>query len=268
MASQKSARQWQAVSVKAIADCLAASTDTDGTLDAALARKAGQWLVPFVRMSGWSKSFKQSWADGKATTRWLRTLERLAVLATSKGFVSSDAANNRPDRTGIPSDITLLATAVKLTKTAAETGLGSFVTALANGGRRQAKGKKADKKQWIANLSGQSDWATTAVLRNTMQVDADVMAIDWGQSAPGIQLSALGSLIIGGGWKHHIAVDGTDCESAGDWVCTCWFSDNEVAFAELEAGSMDGLRHVRHGMLALKEHFAVLTDTVTTPHAS
>ena len=266
--SQKSARKWQTLATKAIADCLAASTDTDGTLDAALARVAGQWLVPFVRMSGWSKSFKQSWANEKTTTRWLRTLERLAVLATPEGFVSSDTAKKRPDRTEVPSDITLLATAVKLTKAAAETGLGTVVTALATGDNQKARSKKADKKQWIANLSGQSDWATAAVLRNTMQIDADVMAIDWDQSTPDIQLSALGSQIIGGGWKHRITVDGKVRQAAGDWVCTCWFGDSEVAFAELEAGSMDGLRHVRHVMLALKEHFAVITDTVTTPDAS
>ncbi|HIE98442.1 MAG TPA: hypothetical protein EYG03_08710 [Planctomycetes bacterium] len=265
LASQQSARQWQIVSTKAVADCLGASTDTDGTLDAALAREAGQWLAPFVRILGWAKSFKQSWANEKTTARWLKTLDRLAVLATPDGIFRSDAANGRPDRTDVPSDLTLLATAVKLTKTAADTGLGSFVAALAKGAKR--KPKKADKKQWHANLSGQSDWATTAVLRNTMQIDADVMAIDWDQSIPGMQLSALGSQVIGGGWKHRITADGKVCESAGDWVCTCWFSDKEVAFAELEAGSADGVRHVRHVMLALKEHFAVLTDTVTTPHA-
>ncbi|MEO2018820.1 MAG: hypothetical protein ABGZ53_31110 [Fuerstiella sp.] len=268
LASQRSARPWQVVSTNAIADCLGASTDTDGTLDAALARETGQWLVPFVRILGWRKSFKQSRANEKTTTRWLRTLDRLAVLATPDGFINSDTANNRPDLIDVPSDITLLATAVKLTKTAAETGLGSFVAALAKGGKRKVRPKKADKKQWIANLSGQSDWATTAVLRNTMQVDADVVAIDWDQSTPGMQLSALGSQVLGGGWKHRITANGKVCESAGDWVCTCWFSDDEVAFAELEAGSVDGLRHVRHVMLALKEHFAVLTDTVTTPHAS
>ena len=268
LASQRSARQWQVVSTKAVADCLGASTDTDGTLDAALAREAGQWLVPFVRILGWAKLFKQSWANGKTQTRWLRTLDRLAVLATPEGFINSDAANERPDRTDVPSEITLLATAVNLTKAAAETGLGSFVAALVKGGKPKAKRKKSDQKQWDANLSGQSDWATTAVLRNTLQVDADVMALEWDRLTPEVQLSALGTQVVGGGWKHRITADGHVCKPAGDWVCTCWFSDKEVAFAELEAGSADGLRHVRHVMLVLNEHFAVLTDTVTTPHAS
>jgi hypothetical protein len=93
------------------------------------------------------------------------------------------------------------------------------------------------------------------------------MAIDWDQPTQGLHLSALGRQVLGGGWKHRFTVDGKACESAGDWVCTCWFSDNEVAFAELESGSVDGVRHVRHVMLAFKELFAVLTDTVTAPGA-
>jgi len=266
LTSLRSARQWQVISTKAVADCLGASTDTDGMLDAALGREAGQWLVPFVRILGWAKSFKQSWGNERTQTRWLRTLDRLAVLATPEGLINSNAANDRSDRTDIPSETALLTTAANLTKTAAETGVGSFIATLADGGK--AKSKKAEKKQRNANLSGQSDWATTAVLRNTLQVDADVMAIDWDQLTPELQLSALGSRVLGGGWKHRITVDSKVCEPAGDWVCTCWFSDKEVAFAELEAGSADGVRHVRHVMLALKEHFAVLTDTVTTPHAN
>ena len=267
MDSQQSARSRQLGSIEAVADCLSASTDTDGTLDAALAREAGRWLAPFVRILGWANSFRKSWANETTKARWLKTLNRLAALATSEGFVSAAAATDQPQRTQESSEVALFARAVGLTEKDVETGLAPYVTALAKGGRRKAKPKKNDEKRLNRKLSGQSDWATTAVFRNSLQVDADVMTVDWDQPTQGLHLSALGRQVFGGGWKHRISVDGKVCEAAGDWVCTCWFSDNEVTFAELESGSVDGVRHVRHVMLALKEHFAVLTDTVTAPDA-
>jgi hypothetical protein len=265
--SQQSARSWRVASTEAVAGCLCACTDTDGTLDAAFAREAGRWLSPFVRISGWAHSCRKSWADETAKARWLKTLHRLATLTTSEGFVSSASATDRPGRTQGSPEIDLFARAVGLTELDVETGLAPYVTALAKGGRRKTKPKNDDGKRLNRNLSGQSDWATTAVLRNSLQVDADVIAVDWDQPTQGLHLSALGKQVLGGGWKHRISVDGKACESAGDWVCTCWFSDKEVTFAELESGSVDGVRHVRHVMLALKEHFAVLTDTVTAPGA-
>ncbi|MDG1895965.1 MAG: hypothetical protein P8J37_13755 [Fuerstiella sp.] len=263
--SQQSQRSWQIASETGPADCLQASTDTDGTLDAALARDAGQWLAPFVRVLGWAKASRQLWGNEQTTARWLKTLHHLAALVTSEGFVSCDAAADRCGQTVVPSDIDLFICAVRLTEKDVETGLTTYAAALANGGQRKPKSTKDDRKQPKRNLSAQSDWATTAVLRNTLQVDADVMSVDWGQSTQELRLSALGRQAFGGGWKHHIIADGKVCKSAGDWVCTCWFSDKEVAFAELESGSADGLRHVRHVMLSLKEHFAVLTDSVTAP---
>ncbi len=263
--SQRSARSRQVSSIEAVAGCLCASTDTDGTLDAGLAREAGRWLAPFVRILGWANSFRNSWANEITKARWLKTLNRLAALATPEGFVSFAAATDQPQRAQESSEVELLAWAVRLTEKDVETGLAPYVTAMAKGDRR--KPKKDDKKRRNSSLSGQSDWATTAVFRNCLQVAADVMTVDWDRPTQALHLSALGRHVLGGDWKYQISVDGQVCEAVGDWVCTCWFSDNEVTFAELESGSVDGVRHVRHVMLALKEHFAVLTDTVTAPAA-
>ncbi|MDG2131359.1 MAG: hypothetical protein P8K08_25400 [Fuerstiella sp.] len=268
MESQQSARLWRDASAKGLAGCLNASTDTDGTLDAGLARDAGQWMVPFVRMLCWAKSFRQSWADEATLARWLKTLGRLAALLTPGGFICSASATARPVHSTVPSGIELFTSAVRLTDVDGETGLKQYASALAKGGQKRPKPPQGHAKRLIRNIGGQSDWATTALLRSTLHTDADVISADWDQSTHSLHLAALGRKILDGGWTHLITVDGTTCESAGEWVCTCWFSDKEVAFAELESGSSNGMRHVRHVMLAFKEHFAVLTDTVTASSAS
>ena len=125
----------------------------------------------------------------------------------------------------------------------------------------KAKKKPGPELDWYSP-STQSDWAAMALLRTGYEVDADSVLVDWDQDEIRLALSALGSAVAAGAWSADILVNGKEVVPVGDWTCTCWFQDDDVAFAEMERGSANETRHVRHIMLHLQDHFAVLTDSV------
>ncbi|GAB5445112.1 MAG: hypothetical protein Fues2KO_54610 [Fuerstiella sp.] len=232
-------------------------TDTDGTLAAALGRCADDWLAPFVRIAAWAKAFRTDWAPEKTLSHFHDTVGYAARLITADGVVG------RPCRTDLPrieDDQTqhIIFHAARLAGFNKTSAVAS-VTSAAGKSRKQKKGPAT------VRCSDQSDWAEVALLRRGLTADSDVIAVNWDGEVPEVHLAALGSRLLGGSWQSEITVNGERHETAGEWICTCWFEDKEVAFAELEAGADDGIRHVRHVMLSLKQHFAVLTETVTGP---
>ena len=250
--------------IECLAQCLEQSTDTDGSLHAAISHDVRQWLAPFVRVAAWSKASGQPWGRKGTLARWSDCLEGLAAVTVSGGFITDRMADVESPVSTRVDGTTLLARAVDLTEFSPGSALPSIVKSLTRRSNSRKTGKPS-KKHKEPNANRQSDWAATAVLRNTFDADADIIFLDWEGPRPGVRLAALGTRIFHGDWDSRITVDGRPQQTVGNWVCTCWFEDEAVAFAELEAGAADGLRHVRQVMLASTEHFAIITDTVTCP---
>lgn len=248
---------WLANGIEHIADCIEGSSDTDGTIHAALSRGVGQWLAPFTRLSIWSKVFKKPWARPATLERWSECIAAAGTLLVRSGFLSENLLQSNAENNGIAA-IDLMGRAVEFAELPEDSGLPSLLKSLS----RDTSGRKPSKTKATPSPSSQSDWAASAVLRNTLAVDADVMTLDWESADHRLNVAARGARLLTGAWQTQINVDGKPLVPTGNWVCTCWFLDEEVAFAELEAGSASGVRHVRHVMLALKEHFAVIMDTV------
>lgn len=245
--------------VEYLADYVEAASDTDGTLDAEIAEDLSQWLAPFIRVQAWAKAFKQPWARAPTQTRWNQCLTDVAACTVSTGFLTEPAANPGLPRISSPE---LFFRAVELAELPDDSPLPPMLKSLARGPAKKNKSATTD-----SSASHQSDWAAAAVLRNRLTADADAISVHWKSDTPTLNLAALGSQLLTGDWETQITADGQTVTTAGSWVCTCWFQDEEVAFAELEAGSADGVRHVRHVMLSLTDHFAVITNTISAPNA-
>lgn len=256
------ARTMHDAATQAAAAGLEDSTDTDGTLAAALGRCADDWLAPFVRIAAWAKAFRIDWAAPDTVDHFFETVGYVARLMTADGIVG------RPKRSDILSiedtqSHLIMQHAARLAGYSKTSAVAGVTTAVA-GGNKKKKGPGA------VRCSDQSDWAEVALLRRGLTADSDVVSLEWDDQIPQLHIAALGSRILGGPWESRVTVEGQLHEAAGEWVCTCWFEDRDVAFAELEAGADDGIRHVRHVMLSLRDHFALLTETVTssTPDAA
>ncbi len=251
--------------VEYLADHVEAASDTDGTLDAEIAANLSQWLAPFVRVHAWAKAFKQPWARSTTQKRWGQCLTHMAACTVCSGFLPERNTDQQRLRIGAQE---LFYRAVELAELPAHSPLPAMLKSLAHGPAKKTKSEKSSKSpKSDSAASHQSDWAAAAVLRNRFSANADAMCLHWKGDTPTLNIAVLGSQLVTGDWQTQITLDGQAVTTVGTWVCTCWFQDDEVVFAELEAGSADGVRHVRHVMLSLTDHFAVITNTVSAPTA-
>lgn len=250
---------------RAAARALDEATDTDGTLHADVTRVADQWAAAFVRMSGWAAAFDTPWGTQKTLDRWDATIAGYAALITPDGLITQTEPHSpTTGSAAVDTPLQILRHAARLGGTAPGSAVSALLRKPAKSGKKKGR-SGASKAERRHLFSDQSDWAESALLRSGTALDADVMGLFWNGEVPSLALAALGTRIFSGPWNSCVKVNGTERHTAGDWVCTCWFQDREVAFAELESGSDDGLRHVRHVMLSLDQHFAVVTDSVTSP---
>lgn len=243
---------------KNLAAILADSTDKDGTLHGELSAGCYEFFASYVRVSIWSAAFNESWAKDRTNSLWHLTLAQGATACDDAGFVLDTAAGFR--------QISAMAMLVQGGEFAAA-GKANPLNAMLKDISSPAKPRKADKKKKVKTGSSagssQSDWAANAVLRSGLTSNADSIGLSWSGEDVHVGLSCEGRRLLTGKWNYNIKVDGEPNVSMGEWVCTCWFTDDDVAFVELEKGSADGIRHVRHVMLSTAENMALLVDTVT-----
>jgi len=240
------------------------STDTDGTPHACVLANVRHWLSPFVRANCWADSVESTWAVKKTESHWQKHLSRFAALATSGGFVSADRiaiGAAVPDEF----DVQQLNLAVRHAKFDKPSPVLSLAAEIGSGKQpdRKTKPRKiADLSRGLV-CSEQSDWAHFALMRSGMHLAADVVSLTWDQPSIRLGVAAFGSRIVGGEWSREILIDNKTVDPPSSWGCTCWYLDDEVAFAELESTDAGPVRHVRQVLLSLVDHFAVLTDSVT-----
>ena len=242
--------------VKALSSCVDESTDTDGMFHASIAREADFWIAPLVRAANWSKAARTPWLDEGMEDRWRMAVARFASLMTPDGIVSTS---------GSAVSSSILHHAVRLARFAADSRVGQLAASL--NGDKSARRNSQKSKRRAGRFNCQSDWAESAVLRSRMTVDADVMTLDWDEDTAAVQLAALGSRVLGGAWSSDLRVNGKPPKVEPGWSCTCWYNDKDASFAELELIDSDEVRHVRHVMLSMKDHYAVISETVSVNDA-
>lgn len=244
-----------------LAKCLADSTDKDGTLHGEAVGGGHYIFASYVRVASWADAFKETWASPKTTSLWRMAIAQAAAACDDKGLVLDAFDDSRQ-----------ISTAAILKQGSELAGFekSSFVFPLLATVVGKKKPLKMEKKKARAGTSAgssQSDWAATATLRSGLLPGSDLIGLSWSSDRILAGVSCMGKRLLTGDWTYSIKVGGEQHTSMGEWVCTCWFNDDDVAFVELEKGTADGTRHVRHVMLSTTEHLALFVDTVTCSDA-
>ncbi len=65
-----------------------------------------------------------------------------------------------------------------------------------------------------------------------------------------------------GEWEFEVRIDGTAARPCDEWRETCWLSDDDVDYLELELQLDAGLRVQRHMLLARNDRIMLLADAV------
>jgi hypothetical protein len=109
----------------------------------------------------------------------------------------------------------------------------------------------------------QSDWASWACLRSWWHADANTALVQHDGPVINLQLSLLGVPVIGGEWGLQLRLDGQPVEWTASWTCSCWSSDTDMDYIELQLELPGGPMLCRQIMLSRKDQFLVLADSVS-----
>jgi hypothetical protein len=245
-------------------------TDSDGFLHGSLLVQAAEFLTPFTRCLAWSRAFQQPLWREDAETRFHQCVEKCGMLLLPGGNLMplDDGSHDEIDLTD-PSEV--LEQAAQLADFKSNGKIRTLIRECREGRVRSRRRKRIRRSVSSRKLrsgrknsvSWQSDVASAALMRSDCEPFADLLVMEWHSAVPVMSLAALGLPVFTGPWPLQVEVDGRPIDTTATWNCTCWFLDDEVAFAELESQNVQGIRFLRHALLSRIGHYAVLTDSVT-----
>jgi hypothetical protein len=128
-------------------------------------------------------------------------------------------------------------------------------------GTRPAAGKRG-KRLYLPIPATNSEWAATAVLRSSWSRESPRLVILYPGQSMSLELAAGRDVLLSGCWQLEVHRDGAAATPVSSWEATCWVSDNDVDYLELEIDLGDGLKIQRHVLLAREDRFLMLADAV------
>jgi hypothetical protein len=130
------------------------------------------------------------------------------------------------------------------------------------------RAKKAKEHEGKLPLPGaHSEWAATAVLRCDWSRNGPRLSVTYGGRSMTTELECGREVICSGAWEPVVEVDGQQLHADGQWSQTCWFSDKDADYLELELPLGNDWRVQRHLLMARKDRFLFLADAVLGPAA-
>lgn len=231
---------------------LIARTDSDGTPHAELLPRMPLWLAPLIRATLWAERFGHTlWSDGDRQ-RLALVLERAIPLCRPDGRLAMS------NGLAIPA-LALFDVAVK---TLSLTGPAEKLLRNLSMPPTATTLRKRSPSVVETMPSNQSDWARFAMLRSDWSPQADCLAISHHQAEPMLDVSAFGKPILHGPWGWELQIGDAGIAPADEWSCSCWFSDPDADYLELQMTGPGALRVERQILLSRKDHFLLLADCV------
>jgi len=127
-------------------------------------------------------------------------------------------------------------------------------------------GKKSGKRPVAASglpkASMHSQWASAVVLRRDWSRTGERLTVLYPGQSLQTELSCGKDVLFSGDWQWEVRCDGEPVTPVGEWDESCWISDDEVDFLELEIELSGGLRLQRQIVLAKEDRFLLLADAV------
>ncbi|MBB76735.1 MAG: hypothetical protein CMJ75_19690 [Planctomycetaceae bacterium] len=126
----------------------------------------------------------------------------------------------------------------------------------------RSKLAERSSKKSLPDAAVCSEWAGIAAMRTSWNRGATALGVIFGQDSVVAELSRGAQQIFAGPWDTDVCVDGKRLTVQGRWSELCWFSDEDVAYLELEAPLGNGIVLQRQCLLARKDEFLLLGHVV------
>jgi hypothetical protein len=127
----------------------------------------------------------------------------------------------------------------------------------------------ADSKEGrrVARSKGDlhSEWAAAAILRPNYSPTSPRLTVLFPDADCRTEFACGKDVLWSGLWDFEVRVDGRTTQPAGEWQETCWVSDDDVDYLELQIDLTEGLRIQRHFLLAREDRILMLADAVLGP---
>ncbi len=274
-------------------------TDAQGLVHGSLLTRLPEWLAPLTRCTIWADAFHEPLWSNDSAERLTLVTERAALLMLPSTHHQTDAAPNKlePSLADIlellipasgstqekrlmklingcrqPAGEVTRPKKLKKTKTDDDAGVvdlppGQSATCDSSDNaeeqQKEANRKRIEKKP-KPEVSWQSDSGCLAILRSSLDPDADALTLEWHSNSPQVMVAAAGVPVLSGTWSWSVQLDDEVLPSPTAWKCSCWFLDPETVFVELEAEDATSVKQVRQLLLAPCDRFAMMTDSVTS----
>jgi len=262
------AEQIAASARNALCEMLLSSTDAAGVPSAEMVAELPVWLATLVRGREWGRRFgrplfgvpqeKRFRALVGAISRLCRGDGRTAFSnGTANGLrgVWSAAATSLPDRNraSSPAIQYLLSLEAGPPPRPAQGRMKNGRSSTASNGVARRKG---------ATPVFQSDNSRLACLRSDWTREANSLPVLHHGRFPALELAARGNVLLSGDWEIEVRVAGEEIAFDGPWSCSCWYSDEEGDYLELQARPTAEIRIERQLLLARNDDLLFLADAV------
>jgi hypothetical protein len=113
-----------------------------------------------------------------------------------------------------------------------------------------------------------SEWGQTCVMRTHWSRKSPYLACLFHDGRLQAELATAGRVLWSGDVTPSVSVDGRRREPKSSWTDSCWFSDEDVDYLELEIDLQDGWQIQRQMLLARRDAFLLLADAVLGPQTA
>ena len=94
-----------------------------------------------------------------------------------------------------------------------------------------------------------------AVMRRNWNRDDERIAVLFAGQTCELELVASGRVAASGAWRFEIAQQGQQLQPVSDWESSCWYTDEDVDYLELEIELTGGVKLQRQIVLAREDRF-------------
>ncbi len=127
---------------------------------------------------------------------------------------------------------------------------------------RKVSRKRSQGEVYFPESAAHSEWAEMAILRPDWLRGGEHVVVTHSDQNVNMELNCGPVTVWSGEWSTRIAIDGRQLGIERDWKETCWFSDDDLDYVELEAKLGDGWRLERQVLLARDDHFLFVADAL------
>jgi len=235
---------------RALSAGLADLLDGEGLLHARRFDQLRPLLACWTRCRTLGNRWKRGCWSAEADAQYRRFVRNALRLARRDGspVFSMEPAD--------PEDVATLAAAVAMVGDKADRAIAAIVL---SGGKKSRHGC-ADVE--LPKAAVHSEWAAAAVLRPDWSRWAPRLTVLYPGESCRVELACGKDVLWSGNWGFEVRVDGLPVSPVSEWFNTCWVSDEDVDYLELEIELGEGLRIQRHILMARKDRFLLLADAV------